>query len=70
MALRGEVLRKYKEILRFSGAWRASEEAQTTAERGYIKEEARRLFRKNKHVGWGKYFSFFQVFPPFLVFSV
>lgn len=51
MALRREVLRKYKEVLSLSRTWRAAEAAETASERVYIKEEARRLFRKNKDVG-------------------
>lgn len=51
MALRREVLRKYREVLALSRSWRAVEQSETAAERSYIKEEARRLFRKNKHVG-------------------
>jgi hypothetical protein len=50
MALRKAVLRKYREILGLSRSWRALEQAETEAERSYIKEEARRLFRKNKNV--------------------
>lgn len=48
--LRREVLKKYRQILRVSRTWRASEEMETAAEQHYIKEEARRLFRKNEHV--------------------
>ena len=49
-ALRREVLGKYREILRVANTWKAIEEAQTEAERQYIREEARRLFRKNREV--------------------
>lgn len=54
MALRREVLRKYREVLSLSRSWRATDQAETAAERSYIREEARRLFRKNKHVGGQK----------------
>ena len=50
LLLRQQVLRKYREVLRLSTCWNASEEAETTVERSYIKQEARRLFRKNKTV--------------------
>lgn len=49
-ALRKAVLRKYRDILEVSKTWKASEEAETGTERLYIREEARRLFRKNKQV--------------------
>ena len=60
MALRREVLRKYREILRLSRSWEASEEAETAAERRYIREEAVSLFRKNKDVG----FEYMHATPP------
>jgi hypothetical protein len=50
MALRRQVLKVYTDILRTARKWQASSgiELQTIEERNYIKEEARRLFRKNK----------------------
>lgn len=51
MALRREVLKKYREALSLSRSWRAADGAETASERAYIREEARKLFRKNKDVG-------------------
>lgn len=48
--LRREVLRKYKDLLKFSNTWRATVDTETDTERAYIREEARKLFRKNKSV--------------------
>lgn len=50
--LRREVLKKYRDVLRLSRTWQASEGSETAAERQYIREEAGRLFRKNQHVSW------------------
>lgn len=51
MSLRKEVLNLYKHILRFSYKWESSHSpGDTEDERKYIREEARRLFRKNKDV--------------------
>ncbi len=48
--LRHEVLSVYRQILRLSRSWQASVESETVPERGYIQEEARRLFRRNAQV--------------------
>ena len=48
--LRREVLRVYRQALCLARSWQAEETSQTAAERSYIREEARRLFRKNKYV--------------------
>jgi len=46
-SLRGEVIRLYKEILRLSRRWEASDVRETKVERNYIRDEARLLFRQN-----------------------
>lgn len=48
--LRREVLQVYRQIFQLARSWRAVEESETTVERAYIRDEARRLFRKNKNV--------------------
>ncbi len=48
--LRHEVLSVYRQILRLSRSWQASVESETVPERGYIQEEARRLFKRNAQV--------------------
>lgn len=48
--LRGEVLKLYRRILRTSLTWKSKDPSQTEVDRLYIKEEARGLFKKNKHV--------------------
>ena len=48
--MRREVLGVYRQILQLSRNWEASVGSETATERGYIREEARRLFRKNKEV--------------------
>ena len=52
LSLRQEVLRLYKQILRLSRTWESAlgNSGATEAERQYIVEEARNLFKKNKHV--------------------
>lgn len=45
-----EVLRTYRQILKLARSWEALNEEDTIAERLYIQEEARTLFRKNKEV--------------------
>ena len=47
---RREVLALYRRIFRVARQWRAAIPADTEAERQYIKDEARQLFRKNKNV--------------------
>jgi len=46
-ALRGEVLRLYKNILRVASRWEAVERNETKVERNYMRDEARELFRLN-----------------------
>jgi len=46
-SLRGEVVRLYKEILRLSRRWEATDVRETKVERNYIRDEARLLFRQN-----------------------
>jgi len=46
-SLRGEVVRLYKEILRLSRRWEATDIRETKVERNYIRDEARLLFRQN-----------------------
>ena len=50
MAVRREVLRSYRHVLKMARSWEAAEKGETAVERNYIQEEARRLFRKNKDV--------------------
>lgn len=50
MVLRREVLRVYRQILQVARSWQAAVEMDTPTERAYIKEETRRLFRKNRDV--------------------
>ena len=45
-----EVLSLYRRILSLARVWRATVESDSVIESKYIKEEARRLFRKNKDV--------------------
>lgn len=40
----------YRQIFQLARSWRAVEESETTVERAYIRDEARRLFRKNKNL--------------------
>ena len=51
--MRRNVLGLYRRILSAARHWQSesSSEAQTAVERQYIKDEARRLFKKNKKVG-------------------
>ena len=51
--LRREVLRVYRQIFQVARSWQAAEESENAGERAYIREEARRLFRKNKNVRVG-----------------
>jgi hypothetical protein len=48
--LRSQVLATYRQIMRLSWAWKASVAANSSEEGGYIRNEARTLFRKNKDV--------------------
>ncbi|CAH1795406.1 unnamed protein product, partial [Owenia fusiformis] len=50
MALRKEVLSLYRRIFRLARTWTAQNPDETWQEQEYIKDEARRLFRKNKNV--------------------
>ena len=50
MVSRREVLRVYRQILQVARSWQAAVEMDTPTERAYIKEETRRLFRKNRDV--------------------
>ena len=50
MVFRCEVLRLYRQILQVARSWQAAVELDTPTERTYIREEARRLFRKNRNV--------------------
>jgi len=50
MSLRQEVLALYRRIHRLSRTWKATNAAETNDEKAYIKDEARSLFRQNKHV--------------------
>lgn len=50
MSSRREVLSLYRRIFSLARVWRATIETDTSLERQYIREEARKLFRKNKNV--------------------
>ena len=47
---RSEVLSLYRRIFRVAQQWQATTITETEAERQYIRDEARKLFRKNKDV--------------------
>jgi len=49
-SLRQRVLSLYRTALRLGRTWVASDPQETQIERDYIIQEARTLFRKNKHV--------------------
>ena len=48
--LRQKVLSLYRTTLRLSRTWVATDPLETQKERAYIVQEARTLFRRNKHV--------------------
>ncbi|XP_062588625.1 LYR motif-containing protein 1-like [Saccostrea cucullata] len=52
MSLRKEVLRLYRRIFRLSRTWQSAtgDIKETAAEKQYIKDEARTLFRKNQNL--------------------
>lgn len=54
---RNEVLSLYRRIFRLARQWQATIAADTEEERQYIRDEARKLFHKNKKVSL--YFFFF-----------
>ena len=54
---RSEVLSLYRRIFRLARQWQAATTADTEAERQYIRDEARKLFHKNKKVSL--YFSLY-----------
>ena len=54
---RSEVLSLYRRIFRLARQWQATTTADTEAERQYIRDEARKLFHKNKKVSL--YFSLY-----------
>ena len=54
---RSEVLSLYRRIFRLARQWQATTTADTEAERQYIRDEARKLFHKNKNVSL--YFSLY-----------
>jgi len=47
---RSEVLSLYRRIFRLARQWQATTTADTEAERQYIRDEARKLFHKNKKI--------------------
>ena len=47
---RREVLSLYRRIFRIARQWQATIPEETEAERQYIREEARKLFHRNKDV--------------------
>ncbi|KAK2164260.1 hypothetical protein LSH36_67g06031 [Paralvinella palmiformis] len=47
---RVKVLSLYRRILRLSYTWKATNCEDTQKERTYIRQEARRLFKNNKHI--------------------
>lgn len=48
--LRRQVVNLYRQIVRVGRHWEATDPAHTQEERAYILEEARKLFRANKHL--------------------
>lgn len=54
MSVRKEVLGLYRKIFRLSRNWQSADSSQTAAEKQYIKDEARVLFRKNQNVNKGR----------------
>jgi hypothetical protein len=50
MSHKNQVLQLYRKIFRLARVWEALEPSQTISERSYIKEEARKLFRRNQNV--------------------
>jgi heme oxygenase len=52
MSVRKEVLGLYRRIFRLTRTWQSASgnTNDTTAEKQYIKDEAKRLFRKNQNV--------------------
>ena len=50
LPMRSQVLRLYSRIFRVARNWRASDVNETKVERNYIEDEARELFKKNKHI--------------------
>ena len=49
---RSDVLSLYRRIFRLARQWQATTAADTEAERQYIRDEARKLFHKNKKVSF------------------
>lgn len=47
---RSDVLSLYRRIFRLARQWQATTAADTEAERQYIRDEARKLFHKNKKI--------------------
>lgn len=54
---RSEVLSLYRRIFRLARQWQATTAADTEAERQYIRDEAKKLFHKNKKVSLTYIFS-------------
>lgn len=56
MSVRKEVLGLYRKVFRLSRNWQSAtgDSSQTTAEKQYIKDEARLLFRRNQNVNKGR----------------
>jgi hypothetical protein len=50
MSHKNQVLQLYRKIFRLARVWEALEPSQTISERSYIKEEARKLFRRNQNI--------------------
>lgn len=48
--LRRQVLSLYRQIVRVGRRWKASDPTHTKEEQAFILEEARQLFRANKHL--------------------
>lgn len=56
MNVRKEVLGLYRKVFRLSRNWQSAtgDSSQTAAEKQYIKDEARLLFRRNQNVNKGR----------------
>ncbi|KAK2721788.1 LYR motif-containing protein 1-like [Artemia franciscana] len=49
MSIRRDVLGLYRRVIGLSKSWTAKDPADTAQEQNYIRDEARKLFRKNKN---------------------
>lgn len=64
---RSEVLSLYRRIFRLARQWQATTAADTEAERQYIRDEARKLFHKNKKVSLKYILSFILIHSTYCI---